>query len=132
MKISSPLLKLFMIGLLNGTHAQSTDCCDELHTYYDSLHVNLTTYIDESPRLISESSLKEVTTVNSELEGEVYISFLINENGHPFCLVVKKSTDFQLNEKALETIHKLKFKPARQKGEAIVSKMTLPVIFRST
>jgi len=104
--------------------------CEDLHRYFDELHNSYTIYIEEPPILISKYSLNELTNVEvNNFSGEIYVEFIINEMGDPVCLRIKKSSNCIFNSYAEEIISSLKFKPAKQKGREISTRMVLPVRF---
>ncbi|MEZ4722092.1 MAG: M56 family metallopeptidase [Flavobacteriales bacterium] len=62
------------------------------------------------------------------VEGTVYISFTVDENGSCSAFEVEKSTDDRLNTPALAFLEQMpEWEPGLQDGEAVKVKMTLPI-----
>ena len=65
----------------------------------------------------------------AKLQGEVWISGVVDENGIPTQLVVTRSLGLGLDEAALEAVHQWRFKPGMTYGEPVSTKVTLSVSF---
>jgi periplasmic protein TonB len=64
------------------------------------------------------------------LEGEVWLSAVIDEKGIPTEIKVTRSLGLGLDEKAIEAARKWRFKPAMKSGEPVASEVTIALSFR--
>lgn len=64
------------------------------------------------------------------VEGRVYLQFIVDENGNVVDPVVMKGIGAGCDDEALRVVKTLKFKPGRQRGEAVKVRFSLPVNFR--
>jgi protein TonB len=64
------------------------------------------------------------------IEGEVWLSVVIDVKGIPSQVVVKRSLGHGLDEKAIETVQKWRFKPALKSGEPVATNATISLSFR--
>ena len=122
---------LLFFSLSVPIFAQSDECsCVELHNHIKELHDNFTMYIEEAPTSISHDLQSPIIIPSDSLEGKVFISFIINEQGEVICSKVERSTNSNLDLKALSVINKLKFEPAKQRGKGVISRLVLPVFLK--
>ncbi len=63
------------------------------------------------------------------LQGEVWLTVVIDEKGVPTEIVVKRSLGLGLDEKAIEAVRKWRFKPAMKSGEPVTMNVTIAVSF---
>lgn len=66
---------------------------------------------------------------DAKLEGEVWLSVMIDEKGVPAEFVVKRSLGLGLDEKAIEAAKKWRFKPGLKFGVAVPVQATIAVSF---
>lgn len=68
---------------------------------------------------------------NINLEGTVFVSFIVDENGHLYDIKVVKGVGAGLDEQALEAVKKSPdWNPGRQAGRRVKVRMMIPVKFR--
>ncbi len=64
------------------------------------------------------------------VEGRVIVQFIVNEQGNVQDAIVQRGIGAGCDEEALRAISKMKFKPGKQRGQAVKVKMSLPIMFR--
>lgn len=64
------------------------------------------------------------------IEGRVIVQFVVDEKGNVQDLKVTRGVHKLLNEEAIRAVKEQKFKPGKQRGEAVKVQMSLPVTFR--
>jgi protein TonB len=64
------------------------------------------------------------------IEGRVIVQFVVNESGNVQDPKVTRGVHKLLNEEAIKAVKEQKFKPGKQRGEAVKVQMSLPVTFR--
>jgi protein TonB len=64
------------------------------------------------------------------VEGKVFLMFVVDENGNVVDPIVTRGIGAGCDEAALKAILDAKFKPGKQRGQAVKVKMSLPVTFR--
>lgn len=70
-------------------------------------------------------------TRRAKIQGDVVLLVVVDQEGHPGNIVVKRSSDDELARKAIEAVRKWKFEPARNKhGEAVAVIVPIEVTFR--
>ncbi len=68
--------------------------------------------------------------INNEIQGKVYISFVIDENGNVSTVEIVRGIDASLDNEALRVIRSLpKWKPGRQGGKAVKVIYYVPINF---
>ena len=71
------------------------------------------------------------TAIDSQKEGRVIVSFVINKEGDLMNAKIVRSIDSALDEEALRVVNSMpKWKPGEQGGKKVNVKYTLPVAFR--
>jgi len=64
------------------------------------------------------------------IEGRVIVQFVVNEQGNVVDPKVVRGVHKLLNEEAVKAVKDQKFKPGKQRGQAVKVQMSLPVTFR--
>jgi len=64
------------------------------------------------------------------IEGRVIVQFVVNEQGNVVNPKVTRGVHKLLNKEAIRAVKKQKFKPGKQRGEAVKVQMSLPVTFQ--
>jgi len=67
---------------------------------------------------------------NAKIEGSVSVQVVIDENGVPQYLKVKRSLDKGLDEKAIEAATRWRFKPATRENKPVSVAATIEVVFK--
>lgn len=66
----------------------------------------------------------------AKYQGICIVSLIVDENGMPQNLTLKKGLDYGLSENALEAVRKYRFRPAMKGGEPVPVMITVEVNFR--
>jgi len=66
----------------------------------------------------------------AKLEGVCVVSLIVGTDGRPSSIVVTKKLGMGLDEKAVETVSKWKFEPARRYGRPVITHLTLSLQFK--
>lgn len=64
------------------------------------------------------------------LSGRVFVQFIVDEDGNVIDPVVTRGAGLSLDEEALRVVSQAKFKPGKQRGQAVRVKMSLPITFK--
>ena len=64
------------------------------------------------------------------IEGRVIVQFVVNEQGNVQNPKVTRGVHKLLNKEAIKAVKQQKFKPGKQRGEAVKVQMSLPVTFQ--
>ncbi len=64
------------------------------------------------------------------IEGRVIVQFVVDEQGNVQNPKVTRGVHKLLNEEAIKAVKEQKFKPGKQRGQAVKVRMSLPVTFR--
>lgn len=65
----------------------------------------------------------------NEIEGRVFVEFIVNRNGSPSDLRIVKGIGYGCDEEAIRAIASTKWNPAKQRGKPVRQKMVLAVVF---
>ena len=66
----------------------------------------------------------------SVIEGKVYISFIIDENGEIRDVVLLRSVDKSIDNEALRVVKSMpKWKPGKQAGKTVKVQFSVPILF---
>jgi len=65
-----------------------------------------------------------------KIEGKVVLSVIVDQDGNPTQINILSPAHEVLNEAAIETVYKTKFKPANHNGKLVTSRVSVPVQFR--
>lgn len=67
---------------------------------------------------------------NADIEGRVFVQFVVDENGDVQNPKVTRGVHKVLNEEAIRAVSEMKFVPGQQGGKPVKVQMSLPVTFR--
>jgi protein TonB len=71
-----------------------------------------------------------VVAQENGIQGKVYVSFVIDENGHIINVELLRGVDKSLNNEAIRVISSMpKWKPGKQRGKAVKVRFTVPIVF---
>lgn len=65
-----------------------------------------------------------------KIEGKVVLSVIVDQNGNPAQINILSPAHEVLNEAAIETVYKTKFKPASHNGKNVTNRVSVPIQFR--
>lgn len=65
-----------------------------------------------------------------EIEGKVYVEFVVSRNGEPSQIKVIKGIGAGCDEEAMRVVGLSRWEPGRQRGKPVKTKMTLPIHFK--
>nr|WP_294857865.1 energy transducer TonB [uncultured Fluviicola sp.] len=69
--------------------------------------------------------------IDNNIQGKVYVSFIVEENGHITCIKIEKSAHYFLDKEAFRCVKNFpKFEPAKLNGKPIATIYKFPVNFR--
>lgn len=87
--------------------------------------------LDQKPRVVYQPTPvypKELARKN--MQGTVYILFIVDKNGRTRDLKVQKSTHPAFNAPALKAVKQWKFEPGKRKGKPVSFRMRVPITFQ--
>jgi TonB family protein len=93
-------------------------------------------FVENQPELIGGMKALQESVEYPEfakkagIEGRVIVQFVVDEQGNVQDPKVTRGVHKLLNEEAIRAVKKQKFKPGKQRGEAVKVQMSLPVTFR--
>lgn len=65
-----------------------------------------------------------------KIEGKVVLSVIVDQDGIPTQINILSAAHEVLNEAAIETVYKTKFKPASHNGKNVTSRVSVPIQFK--
>ena len=87
---------------------------------------------DEAMKIFIQKNIHypDVAKENN-IQGKVVVGFVVNENGSVSDVTVKKGVSKELDAEAIRVVRLMpKFKPGKQKGEAVKVLYILPIMFK--
>ena len=85
--------------------------------------------LDQGPQPISQRQPDMTPETRAKGWGQVYIIFIVDENGRVLNPKIQRSTDPVFEGPALAAVAKWKFEPGRRGGQAVRTRMRVPVTF---
>lgn len=85
---------------------------------------------EEFYREISKSLKYPYRATRQEVQGKVYIEFVIDRQGEPSQLKIIKGIGAGCDEEAMRVIGKSRWEPGRQRGKPFNVRMVIPINFR--
>lgn len=85
---------------------------------------------EEFYREISKSLKYPHRAMRQEVQGQVYVEFVIDRKGEPSQLRIIKGIGAGCDEEALRVIAKSRWEPGRQRGKPVKVRMVIPINFR--
>lgn len=92
--------------------------------------------VEQNPELIGGNAAIAKAVKYPEIakkagvEGRVYLQFVVDEKGNVVDPIVMKGIGAGCDEEALRVVRTLKFKPGKQRGQAVKVRFSLPINFR--
>jgi protein TonB len=92
--------------------------------------------VEERPELIGGMAALQNAVEYPEfakkagIEGRVFVQFVVDEQGNVQNPTVTRGVHKLLDQAAVEAVKEMKFKPGKQRGQAVKVQMSLPVTFR--
>lgn len=81
-------------------------------------------------KFLSENIIYPQVAIESNIEGEVVVEFIIEPDGSITNVKINRSVDPSLDAEALRVAKMMpKWKPGKQEGEAVRCQYTMPIIF---
>jgi TonB family protein len=117
--------------------SQEIDCL-HYYTRIDSLSKDkLVLWATDSPieivggrDRITELLVYPKSALQNQIEGRVFVRFVIDDRGQMHCLQLISGIREDFNKEALRVVKLLKFRPAIRDGKPVTSSMFLPLVFR--
>lgn len=81
-------------------------------------------------RFISDNLSYPEEALKNRIEGDVYITYRVSDNGNVTDAAVTKGMGYGCDEEALRLIHLLKYEPVRNRGVRLTSTMRTKIPFR--
>lgn len=139
----------FAVGLLplasgcatqRGTEALSgapaaVEQGEAVETPSDTSDVFIGIVVEEAPELIGGlEGLQErlrypVDAQESGIEGTVFVELVVGEGGEPREITVRRGLCASCDREAIRLVESARFRPARQRGDAVAVRFSLPVRF---
>jgi TonB family protein len=98
----------------------------------DGVHV----IVEEMPELVGGMAAiqSKVTypesAVKADVEGRVFVQFVVNEEGDVQDVVVTRGVSSDLDEEAVRVVSEAKFTPGMQDGEPVKVRLSIPITFK--
>ena len=87
--------------------------------------------LDELKRYLSSNIRYPQKSHMDSIQGKVYFTFIIEEDGSVTCITIDKGVDYLIDKEAFRCVKNLpRFKPAKLNGRAIPSVYRIPIIFK--
>lgn len=97
-------------------------------TYIENKLASRTNYKPPTPIYAPNAEFSEQARA-AKFNGVVVISVMVTEDGLPTDIQVSKSVGMGLDEKAVESVSRYRFKPATKDGKAVSARVTVEVNF---
>lgn len=79
---------------------------------------------------ITRNVIYPQSAMQLKIEGKVVLSVIVDQDGNPTQINILSAAHEVLNEAAIETVYKTKFKPASHNGKLVTSRVSVPIQFR--
>lgn len=87
--------------------------------------------LDQKPRVVYQPApIYPQELARKNMQGTVYILFVVDKSGRTRDLKVQKSTHPAFNNPALKAVKQWKFEPGKRKGKAVQFRMRVPITFQ--
>jgi len=87
--------------------------------------------LDQKPRVVYQPApIYPPELARKNMQGTVYVLFIVDKNGRTRDLKVQKSTHPAFNNPALKAVKQWKFEPGKRKGKAVQFRMRVPITFQ--
>ena len=85
--------------------------------------------LDQKPRAIHQPSPIYSAKVRKKVPGQAVLIFIVNERGRVEQPTVQSSTDPVFEGPALAAVKKWRFEPGKKRGQAVRSRVRIPITF---
>lgn len=129
------LIFIGSIALCKVSVAQvdSVDCESKYRQWEELLEENNGSmdFMDKSPELVGgiKALYDSLDYPQGSFEGQVFVKFLVNENGSTLCFEIIKGFQNVMDQAAIDALQKVEFKPAMMGGKPLTIPYVLPVNF---
>ncbi len=123
-----PIIAFFALLLATGLHAQTTDSFDQVFITVDQMPE----YPGGEKALLAYLSSLPYPPVAKEndIEGSVFVRFVVDKDGSVINAEVAKGTDKILNDAAVQHVQKMpKWKPGMNNGQVVKVQYVVPIKF---
>ena len=87
--------------------------------------------LDQKPRVVYQPApIYPPELARKNMQGTVYVLFIVDRTGRTRDPVVQKSTHPAFNEPALKAVKQWKFEPGKRKGQPVQFRMRVPITFQ--
>lgn len=87
--------------------------------------------LDQKPRVVYQPApIYPQELAKKNMQGTVYVLFVVDKTGRATNLKVQKSTHPAFNEPALKAVKQWKFEPGKRKGNPVQFRMRVPISFQ--
>jgi protein TonB len=87
--------------------------------------------LDQKPRVVYQPApIYPPELARKQMQGTVYVLFVVDQNGRTRDLKVQKSTHPAFNNPALKAVKQWKFEPGKRKGKPVQFRMRVPITFQ--
>jgi TonB family protein len=102
----------------------------ETNTKYDSTYNAQIDGYDDFKKELSNLINYPLDCLEKGIQGKVFLSFIVNEDGFVSHVQVERGVDLELDKEAIRVLrYSSNWKPSVQKGVPIKTKLILPIIF---
>lgn len=87
--------------------------------------------LDQKPRVVYQPApIYPPELARKDMQGTVYVLFIVDKTGRTRDLKVQKSTHPAFNNPALKAVKQWKFEPGKRKGKPVQFRMRVPITFQ--
>jgi protein TonB len=87
--------------------------------------------LDQKPRVVYQPApIYPPELARKNMQGTVYVLFIVDKTGRTRDLKVQKSTHPAFNSPALKAVKQWKFEPGKRKGKGVRFRMRVPITFQ--
>lgn len=87
--------------------------------------------LDQKPRVVYQPApIYPPELARKNMQGTVYVLFIVDKTGRTRDLKVQKSTHPAFNDPAIKAVKQWKFEPGKRKGQAVQFRMRVPITFQ--
>lgn len=87
--------------------------------------------LDQKPRVVYQPTpIYPPELARKNMQGTVYVLFIVDQTGRTRDLKVQKSTHPSFNNPALKAVKQWKFEPGKRKGKPVRFRMRVPITFQ--
>ena len=81
-------------------------------------------------KFLSDNLKYPLVAQRNDIEGKVFVEFVVNRDGHPSDMKILKGIGFGLDEEAKRVIGLSKWNPGKQRGKPVRVKMVMTIVFK--